>query len=47
MKFDLKDLLKLRNVRRIAQVFFFALFLFFVFVTDLRYLKGYPVSWFL
>jgi polyferredoxin len=31
----------------VAQVFFFALFLFFVFVTDLRYLKGYPVSLFL
>ena len=36
-----------RTVRRIAQVFFFSLFLFFVFVTDLRYLKGYPVSLFL
>ena len=47
MKFDPKDLLKLRNVRRVAQVFFFTLFLFFVFVTDLRYLKGYPISLFL
>ena len=44
LKFNPQDLLKLRNVRRVAQVFFFALFLFFVFVTDLRYLKGYPVS---
>jgi len=47
LNFDPKDWLKLRNVRRVAQVFFFSLFLFFVFVTDLRYLKGYPVSLFL
>ena len=47
VKFNPQDLLKLRNVRRVAQVFFFSLFLFFVFVTDLRYLKGYPVSLFL
>ena len=47
MKFDPQDLLKLRNVRRVAQVFFFSLFLFLVFVTDLRYLKGYPASIFL
>ena len=47
LKFNPQDLLKLRNVRRVAQVFFFSLFLFFVFVTDLRYLKGYPVSLFL
>ena len=32
----MNKLLKLRNVRRMAQVFFFGLFLFFVFVTDLR-----------
>ena len=43
----MKNLLTLRNTRRVAQVFFFTLFLFFVFVTDLRYLKGYPVSLFL
>ena len=43
----MKRLLTLRTVRRISQVFFFSLFLFFVFVTDLRYLKGYPVSLFL
>ena len=43
----MNNLLKLRNVRRVAQVFFFSLFLFFVVVTDLRYLKGYPVSLFL
>ncbi len=43
----MKRLLTLRNTRRVAQVFFFCLFLFFVFVTDLRYLKGYPVSLFL
>ena len=47
LNFNPQDLLKLRNVRRVAQVFFFALFLFFVFVTDLRYLKGYPVSLYL
>ena len=40
-------LLTFRNARRISQVFFFTLFLFFVIVTDLRYLKGYPVSLFL
>ena len=39
--------MKARTARRIAQVFFFTLFLFFVVVTDLRYLKGYPVSLFL
>ena len=39
--------MKIRNARRISQVFFFSLFLFFVVVTDLRYLKGYPVSMFL
>jgi polyferredoxin/formate hydrogenlyase subunit 6/NADH:ubiquinone oxidoreductase subunit I len=39
--------MKARTARRIAQVFFFSLFLFFVVVTDLRYLKGYPVSLFL
>src|SRR5208283_1698930 len=39
--------MKIRNARRVAQVFFFSLFLFFVVITDLRYLKGYPVSMFL
>jgi polyferredoxin/formate hydrogenlyase subunit 6/NADH:ubiquinone oxidoreductase subunit I len=39
--------MKLRTARRIAQVFFFSLFLFLVFVADLRYLKGYPISLFL
>ena len=39
--------MKARTARRIAQVFFFTLFLFFVVITDLRYLKGYPVSLFL
>jgi polyferredoxin/formate hydrogenlyase subunit 6/NADH:ubiquinone oxidoreductase subunit I len=43
----MKKLLTLRNARRVAQVFFFSLFLFFVVITDLRYLKGYPVSLFL
>lgn len=39
--------MKLRTARRISQGFFFSLFLFFVGVSDLRYLKGYPVSLFL
>src|ERR1700721_734292 len=39
--------MKLRTARRISQVFFFSLFLFFVFVSDLRYYKGYPISLFL
>jgi polyferredoxin len=43
----MKNLLTLRNTRRVAQVFFFSLFLFLSFVTDLRYLKGYPASLFL
>ena len=43
----MKNLLKLRNVRRVAQVFFFGLFLFLVIIADLRYLKGYPASLFL
>jgi polyferredoxin len=43
----MKRLLTLRNTRRVAQVFFFSLFLFLSFITDLRYLKGYPASLFL
>ena len=39
--------MKARTARRISQVFFFSLFLFFVAVSDLRFLKGYPVSLFL
>ncbi len=39
--------MKIRTARRISQVFFFLLFAFFVLVTDLRYLGGYPVSIFL
>lgn len=39
--------MKIRTARRISQVFFFGLFVFFLIVTDLRYLKGYPVSLFL
>ncbi len=42
-----KNLLTLRNARRVSQVFFFSLFTFFCVVTDLRYLKGYPASLFL
>ena len=37
----------LTQTRIISQIFFFALFLFFAMVADLRYLKGYPVSLFL
>lgn len=39
--------MKIRNARRISQGFFFALFLFFAVVSDLRYMKGYPISLFL
>ncbi len=39
--------MKIRDARRVSQVFFFALFVFLVIVADLRYLKGYPVSLFL
>ena len=39
--------MNIRTARRISQVFFFALFTFFVVVTDLRYMGGYPVSLFL
>ncbi len=38
---------RITKVRLAAQTFFFLLFLFFVIITDLRYLKGYPVSLFL
>jgi ferredoxin len=39
--------MRITRVRVISQVFWFGLFLFFVVVTDLRYLGGYPVSLFL
>ncbi|MEX0325845.1 MAG: 4Fe-4S dicluster domain-containing protein [Puniceicoccaceae bacterium] len=39
--------MRITRVRIISQAFFFILFLFFVVITDLRYLKGYPVSLFL
>jgi len=39
--------MRITRVRVLSQTFFFLLFLFFVIVTDLRYLKGYPVSLFL
>ncbi len=39
--------MRITRIRVIAQAFFFILFLFFVIITDLRYLKGYPVSLFL
>ncbi len=39
--------MKITRIRLISQIFFFSLFLFFVFVTEFSYLKGYPVSLFL
>ncbi len=39
--------MRITRVRVLSQTFFFILFLFFVVITDLRYLKGYPVSLFL
>ncbi len=39
--------MKITTARLISQIFFFSLFTFLVVVTDLRYLKGYPVSLFL
>ncbi len=35
------------KIRRIYEALALGLFLFFLFITDLRYLKGWPVSWFL
>ena len=35
------------KIRRAYEVLFLGLFLFFLFITDLRYLKGWPVSLFL
>ena len=35
------------KLRRAYEVLFLGLFLFFLLLTDLRYLKGWPVSWFL
>lgn len=40
-------MLRITKIRVVSQVFFFCLFLFFTFVTQFRYLKGYPVSLFL
>lgn len=39
--------LRITRVRVLSQTFFFVLFLLFMVITDLRYLKGYPVSLFL
>jgi ferredoxin len=36
--------MRIRTTRRVSQAFFFGLFLFLVFVADLRFMKGYPVS---
>ncbi|MGP0069786.1 MAG: hypothetical protein ACLQGP_40070 [Isosphaeraceae bacterium] len=35
------------KIRRAYEVLFLGLFLFFLVITDLRYLKGWPVSLFL
>src|ERR1700729_61770 len=35
------------NIRRAYEALFLGLFLFFLFITDLRYLEGWPVSLFL
>jgi len=37
----------MKRVRICYQIFFFGLFLFLVAMTDLTYMKGYPVRWFL
>jgi len=39
--------MRITHVRLISQIFFMGLFLFFAFVTQFGYLKGYPVSLFL
>ena len=39
--------MRITRVRIISQSFFFGLFLFFAFVTQFSYLKGYPVSLFM
>ncbi|MBL8151939.1 MAG: 4Fe-4S binding protein, partial [Blastocatellia bacterium] len=39
--------MRITTVRILVQIFFFSLFLFFCFVTEFSYLKGYPVSLFL
>ncbi len=39
--------MRITRIRLISQVFFISLFVFFVFVTEFSYLKGYPVSLFL
>jgi polyferredoxin len=39
--------MRITTVRILVQIFFISLFLFFCFVTEFSYLKGYPVSLFL
>lgn len=39
--------MRITQARLISQIFFMGLFLFFAFVTQFGYLKGYPVSLFL
>jgi len=39
--------MRITHIRIISQIFFMGLFLFFAFITQFSYLKGYPVSLFL
>lgn len=39
--------MRITHIRLISQIFFIGLFLFFAFITQFGYLKGYPVSLFL
>jgi polyferredoxin len=43
----IKEILTLQNIRRIYSVFFFALFVLLIGITDFRNMKGYEVSLFL
>lgn len=42
----MKNILSLRNIRRVYSVFFFALFVVLLLITDFRNMKGYEVSLF-
>ncbi len=46
-KISLSGAARWYKIRRAYEVLFLGLFLFFLFITDLRYLKGWPVSLFL
>jgi polyferredoxin len=39
--------MRITHIRLVSQIFFIGLFLFFTFITQFGYLKGYPVSLFL